>query len=268
MKLDAAQRSSQSQFDKQSRCYGHSHILSDVSDLERLFDQPPIASVSTRGRALDVAAGGGHTSVFLAVRGWDVTACDISSEMLSRTKELGAARGLKISTCQHAAEALPYEDATFSIVTCRVAAHHFTNTHAFLKEVSRVLRPGGYFVLIDGSIPDGNPEAEEWMHKVEKLRDPSHGKFLSPAAWKSLCHGAGLRVLSCQVADFKQPDIAWYFETAATSQENRAQVLDLISKAPESARLAFRLTEADGKTVWWWLRMELVAEKAVVETDA
>ncbi len=60
---------------------------------------------------------------------------------------------------------------------------------------------------------------------------------------------------------FKQPDLNWYFETAATSPENRAAVLELIRTAPEHVREVFQLGEEDGRIVWWWLRLLLVAIK-------
>jgi hypothetical protein len=124
-----------------------------------------------------------------------------------------------------------------------------------------VLKPGGFFLLIDGSVADDEPEAEEWLHNVEKLRDPSHHRFLTPRGWSELCERNGLKVRSAELHPFKQPDLNWYFETAATSPENRKQVLELVAKAPESARKLFKLGEEDGKIVWWWQRLTLVAEK-------
>ena len=60
---------------------------------------------------------------------------------------------------------------------------------------------------------------------------------------------------------FKQPDLEWFFDTAATSPENRTKVLELIAHAPQSARDLFRLGEEDGKIVWWWQRLTLLAKK-------
>ncbi|MET0252806.1 MAG: class I SAM-dependent methyltransferase, partial [Terrimicrobiaceae bacterium] len=120
---------------------------------------------------------------------------------------------------------------------------------------------GGHFLLIDGSVPDGEPDAEEWIHKVEKLRDPSHGRFLSPDAWTALCERHKLRVLNCKTAPLKQPDLDWYFQTAGTSPENRQKVQDLVRNAPDSARKVFRIAQEDGKTIWWWPRLTLVAQK-------
>jgi ubiquinone/menaquinone biosynthesis C-methylase UbiE len=166
-----------------------------------------------------------------------------------------------VATRQHAAEQFPYADASFDLVTCRVAAHHFSSPQEFIRETSRVLKPGGWFLLIDGSIEDDDPEAEEWMHQVEKYRDPSHHRFLSPLSWSRLCEHHALAVKQAALAPFKQPDLNWYFDTAATSPENREKVLDLIAQAPECARRQFKLANEDGKIVWWWRRLTLLAVK-------
>src|SRR5207248_10258671 len=105
------------------------------------------------------------------------------------------------------------------------AAHHFSSPENFVRETARVLKDGGYFLLIDGSVEDDQPEAEEWLHQVEKLRDPSHHRLLTPRAWSRLCQQNGLTVESATLTRFKQPDLNWYFETAATAAENREKVL-------------------------------------------
>jgi len=101
-------------------------------------------------------------------------------------------------------------------------------------------------VVIDGSVPDDEPEAEEWLHQIEKHRDPSHHRLLSPGAWTRLCEASGLRAQSAELKTFKQPDLEWYFETAATSPENRQVVRGLIANA--SATEA-RTSEAAGAEI-------------------
>jgi len=258
MSLDHRQQASREQFDRQSRNYGPSHILADVADIAEALDGLPLLPA---GRALDVATGGGHTAVWLAEHGWAVTASDLSPAMIERASEMAASRGVVLETALHEAERLPYEAATFQIVTCRVAAHHFSNPVAFVSEVARVLQPRGIFLLIDGSVPDGEAEAAEWIHAVEKWRDPSHGRFLSPGEWSGLCRNAGLEVFKCAMTPFKQPDLNWYFETAGTPTANRDEVMELIRSAPPQARRIFRLAEENGKTVWWWQRLALVARR-------
>lgn len=258
MSLDERQLASREQFERQSRNYGKSHILADVSDVGAALEG---ISFPVKGRALDVATGGGHTAVWLAEHGWDVTASDLSPAMLERASELAASSGVVIQTALHEAEKLPYDDGEFHLVSCRVAAHHFSDPSGFVGEVSRVLVSGGIFLLIDGSVPDGEPVAAEWIHAVEKWRDPSHGRFLSPAEWSSLCHKSALEILKCETTPFKQPDLNWYFEAAGTPEANRAEVRRLVESAPDEARRAFQLGVEEGRIVWWWTRLALVARK-------
>jgi ubiquinone/menaquinone biosynthesis C-methylase UbiE len=256
--FDTAQAASAAQFDRQSARYGKSHILADTADVaEALSGLAPAEG----GLALDVATGGGHTALRLARMGWRVTGGDVSERMLQAAAKLLRDEGLAMETLLFPAEKIPFADATFGLVTVRVAPHHFSSPAAFVAEVARVLKPGGHFLLIDGTVPDGDGATEEWLHKVEKWRDPSHGRFLPRASWEALVGGAGLTILSSTLHPKKQPDLHWYFETAATPIENRIMVLDAIHAAPRSVRDALRLADEDGRIVWWWPMLRLLARK-------
>lgn len=258
MPLDEIQQAAQEQFARQSTNYGAGHILADVSDVQAALEK---ISLPARAQVLDVACGAGHTGLHLASLGHEVTLSDLAAPMLDRVREAAEARSLHVRTRQHTAEDLPYSSATFDLVTCRVAPHHFSSPRAFVQESARVLRRGGSFLLIDGSVPDHDLETEEWLHRVEKLRDPSHNRLLSRAAWTALCDDAGLHVQSSELLSLKQPDLEWYFAAANTPAENRDEVRALVAAASEHVRAALRLAEEDGKTVWWWPRMTLVASK-------
>src|SRR5688572_13536624 len=181
--LNDVQRSSQAQFDRQSHRYAKGHILADTADVADLIARVP--SRPSR-RALDVATGAGHTGLFLAAAGWQATLADLSASMLEQAQKLAKERGLQIQTRQHAAESLPYPDEVFDLVTCRVAPHHFSDPAAFVRESARVLAAGGSLAVIDGSVDDGQAEAEEWLHQVEILRDPSHQRFITPSCWRAM----------------------------------------------------------------------------------
>ncbi|MGH7967110.1 MAG: class I SAM-dependent methyltransferase, partial [Limisphaerales bacterium] len=139
---------------------------------------------------------------------------------------------------------------------------HFSSPAKFVRETARVLKPGGHFLLIDGSVPDDDSETEEWLHRVEKWHDPSHGRLLSRKAWEGLARESGLRVLRSELHRFKQPDLQWYFDTAATSPANREQVLEAVRTASPHLRATLALGEEDGKIVWWWPRLTLLALKS------
>jgi ubiquinone/menaquinone biosynthesis C-methylase UbiE len=256
--FDDAQTAALNQFSRQSERYGKGHILQNIEDVALALQNTPFRNGA---KALDVATGGGHTGLYLASLGYDVTLADIAQPMLDRAAEAALERGVTIKTALHAAEQLPYPDETFDLVTCRVAAHHFSSPDKFIAETARVLKRGGHFLLIDGTVSDDQAEAQAWIHTVEKLRDPSHQRFLTPKEWEALCQARGLTITVSNVIPFKQPDLNWYFETAATPDKNRIKVLEMVARAPESARSLFRIAEEDGKIVWWWQRLTLVAAK-------
>src|SRR6266498_43093 len=143
MELDEVQRAAQEQFAKRSHRYGQGHILEDVEDVRVAAAQmtlPPRATV------LDVATGGGHTGLFFAGLGHDVTLADIAQPMLERAAQTAAQRGLQVRTRLHPAEQYPYPDSSFDLVTCRVAPHHFSSPADFVRETARVLKPEGWFL--------------------------------------------------------------------------------------------------------------------------
>jgi 2-polyprenyl-3-methyl-5-hydroxy-6-metoxy-1,4-benzoquinol methylase len=102
--LNAVQRTAQQQFNRQSDRYGQGHILSDVADVKGAVERLPWLKP---GRALDVATGAGHTGLFLAGRGWEVTLADISPAMLEHAAATARERGLRVETREHTAESFP-----------------------------------------------------------------------------------------------------------------------------------------------------------------
>ncbi len=252
---DAARR----QFEERADRYGRSHILSQTDDIQSACAWlGPIKD----SRVLDVATGGGHAGIFFARRGAVVTLSDLSQGMLDRAKALAESEQLSVETAVHSAESMPWEADSFDLVTCRVAGHHFSDPAGFMKEVVRVLKPGGRFLLIDGSVQDGAPTAEQWLHEVEKLRDPSHHRFLTPGAWKELSVAVGLTPLHSELQAFHQPNLEWYFETAGTSPENREAVMKLVLNPPDEAVQLFKVNcDAEGRWNWWWQRLVFVAQR-------
>ena len=256
--LDQNQSASAAQFNRQSDRYGKSHILADTQDVEQGSRG---VALPAEGTALDVATGGGHAALWLARHGWKVTAGDIAPRMLENAQKLCAEAGFSIETRLFPAEVMPFNDGSFDLVTVRVASHHFSSPAKFVRETARVLKTGAHFLLIDGSVPDNDPETEEWLHRVEKWRDPSHGRFVARKAWEDLAREAGLKVVRSELHSRKQPDLEWYFETAATPKENREKVLEAVTDASEHVKAALQLGNEKGKIVWWWPMLTLLARR-------
>jgi SAM-dependent methyltransferase len=121
---------------------------------------------------LDVATGGGHVARRLRAAGATVVTTD-------------PAPGMQADTTAPA-EDLPFADASFDAVACRIAAHHFANVLAAVNEMARVAR--------DRVVVCDNVFVSESSEEADRLRDPSHVRNYSAPEWHSFFELAGLRV--------------------------------------------------------------------------
>jgi ubiquinone/menaquinone biosynthesis C-methylase UbiE len=119
-----------------------------------------MAGITEGQKVLDIAAGAGEQSITAAKRvgpsGY-VLATDISSNILEYAKQLAQQAGLNnIETKVMDGENLTIEDATFDAVISRVGLIYFPDQQRALKEMLRVLKPGGKVAAIVYSTPDKN----------------------------------------------------------------------------------------------------------------
>jgi len=181
----------QGYFARTAESYVASFSHRSGADLERLLE---LGEWNSQQHALDVATGGGHTALAVAPHVARVTVTDLTPRMLEKAREFLLAQGVTNARFQVAdAEQLPFADASFDRVTCRIAAHHFPNVAQSVKEVARVLKRGGLYMLIDCMAPD-DQELDTFDNTVEKWRDPSHGRSCTPEEWRAFFTQAGLLV--------------------------------------------------------------------------
>src|ERR1043166_1344623 len=166
----------QEQFGKTAASYLTSKPHAAGKSLERLVT---LTSPQKTWRGLDVATGGGHVAYTFAPHVERMWATDITQEMLDMVRGEAQKRGLaNIRTAYAKAEALPFEDASFDLVTCRIAPHHFDSIPDFLKETRRVLKRSGVFALVDNVVPEGS--VGDYINAFERFSEPSHIR-----AWRS-----------------------------------------------------------------------------------
>ncbi|HVV60405.1 MAG TPA: methyltransferase domain-containing protein [Pseudolabrys sp.] len=180
----------QEHFGKTAAHYLTSKPHAKGKSLERLVE---LTSPKKDWRMLDVATGGGHVAYTFAPHVGRVWATDITQEMLDQVKEEAAKRGLdNVRTTYAKAEALPFEDESFDLVTCRIAPHHFDSIPDFLREVHRVLKPGGTLALVDNVVPAGS--VGDYVNAFERLRDPSHLRAWTMDEWRDALKKARLAI--------------------------------------------------------------------------
>lgn len=120
-------------------------------------------------RALDVGAGPGMLSAALSAVVAEAVAIDPSQALLAH-----APPGVRAVVGD--AEAMPFGDAEFDLVTCVNSLHHVADMPRTLAEMVRVLRREGSIVVQD-YLANSDPELAERWETVERLRDPGHQRL-------------------------------------------------------------------------------------------
>jgi ubiquinone/menaquinone biosynthesis C-methylase UbiE len=228
------------QFGSVGDAYVRSTGFAVAGDLARMVE---LARPQPTDRLLDIATGGGHVAVSFAPYVAKAIASDLTPEILHHTAIYFAELGLtNVETAVADAEALPFTDKSFEIVTCRIAPHHFPRPDRFVAEVARVLTTDGRFVLIDSTVPDG--DAGVFINAFEHLRDGSHVRALSNGEWVSLLADSGLRV-DVQESYHKRHDFDDWTNRARMAPDAKADLAAMILSAPAAMQDALKV-EQDG----------------------
>jgi SAM-dependent methyltransferase len=167
-------------------------------------------------KVLDVATGGGHVARRLREEGCTVVTVD-------------PAPGMKADVLAPA-DHLPFEDGSFDVVTCRIAAHHFADVHAAVQEMARV---SNRLLVIEDNLFRG-----EQVEEAERLRDPTHVRCYSGDEWKGFVTGAGFEVEQVEHFDRRQSVDAW-LERVDTPPDAAARIRELLADRIDDGLLAF-----------------------------
>lgn len=133
-------------------------------------------------RVLDVASGTGAVAIELARRyGCSVVGIDQSAEMLAAGRRRVAAAGVGglVRLEQGRAESLPFEDESFDAVTFTYLLRYVDDPAATLRELARVLRPGGRLASLEFFVPT-NPLARAAWELYVRAGLPLAGRVVSP----------------------------------------------------------------------------------------
>jgi len=178
------------------------------------------------GRVLDVATGTGAVAIELArtARERTVVGVDQSAEMLAAGRERVARAGLagRIELREGRAEALPFPDADFDALTFTYLLRYVDDPDAVLRDLARVVRPGGVMAMLEFGLPSGvwRPAWELYV----RVGLPALGRLISPG-WHEVGRFLGPSIRSFhERLPLEQLLQAW---TAAGLDDVRARRLSL-----------------------------------------
>lgn len=120
---------------------------------------------------LDVACGTGDFTIEIArkmPKGSMVIGIDLSEGMMEIGREKIAEAGVRAEMIQGDCEALPFEDSVFDRISVGFGVRNFENLDKGLKEMNRVMKPGGKLVILELSVPS-NPVLR-WCYKLYFLK--------------------------------------------------------------------------------------------------
>jgi ubiquinone/menaquinone biosynthesis C-methylase UbiE len=248
----------QVQFGANAEKYARSTVFAAGESLTELIQ---VVQPQPAWQVLDIATGGGHCAFTLAPLVEHVTATDITDAMLKAAAQVALERGLNNISFEHAdAEALPYPDNQFDLVTCRIAPHHFSDVGQSVREMARVCKPGGLVAVIDGIAPAQRAAADE-INAWEILRDPSHVALLTVNGWSSLFCAADLDAVhistSVMLLDFDD-HMRRASVDAPTAQRLRHQ---LLNGSPGMREWLMPHVE-DGKIAFSWRLILIIGSKS------
>ena len=147
------------------------------------------AGIRPGDRVFDVAAGSGNAAIPAAEAGGIVTASDLTPELFDAGRRIAAQRGVELEWVEADAEAMPFADNSFDVVTSCVGVMFAPHHQAAADELIRVVRPGGTIALINWT-PEG------FIGNLFKTMKP-YARRPRPAPARRRCGGRRTTSASC-----------------------------------------------------------------------
>ncbi len=233
------------QFGSTAAAYLTSAVHAQGVDLQELAQ---IAATIPQARVLDLGCGGGHASFAVAPVVEKVIAYDLSAEMLDVVARAARERGLdNLAVRQGSADRLDFPDASVDLVCTRFSVHHWRNVPQALREILRVLKPGGRFIVIDTAAP-ADVLADTYVQAIELLRDTSHVRNISLNSWRKLLRQAGFEIASDKTWKLRLEFATWVARMR-TPADNITAIKALWKSAPQEVKTYFALEPDDSFSI-------------------
>jgi SAM-dependent methyltransferase len=185
-------------------------------------------------------------------RAKQVVGIDISPEMLEQAEYLRLSRPNEASsraTFRLApAHALPFRDELFDAVTCRLVLNHARRPERIIKEIVRVLRPGGILILAELLGVD-NPVKRATQNAIEERRNAAHVAARGAEQYNKLLTDAGLQIEAKETVTFERGLDEW-LAIYHTDRADAAVVREMIEAGLETDAAGINARRQGGTLVF------------------
>lgn len=205
------------QFDRQSEVMPR---VKWFADAERARELLAFARLAPGEKVLEVGCGPGFILAEAGAAGC-LAGVDVSPKMLQAARE----RAPNAHGVRGAVERLPFHDGIFDLAYGRSVLHHVLDTRSMVREVARVVRPGGR-VVVNDSVSSEDPRESKNHNRMERLRDPSHGRMLPSTELVGLFLRNGLQIVQVRAHRYRR-DLQEFLDIAAPETAAQEKILRL-----------------------------------------
>ncbi|MDY6912636.1 MAG: methyltransferase domain-containing protein [Chloroflexota bacterium] len=242
-------------FTRKTQDYAGSSLLVNSDNLDAVIQ---LSQISSNDRVLDVATGTGFMAKAMSGIGADVLATDFTISMLEKARE-------GIGDCDNAAfaladaECLPFADASFDVIACRVAIHHFANPQIALREMARVCKPGGRVVIMD--VVSSEDESRSELHnRIGKMRDSSEVRQWRCSELEQMLRDGALDVSTVDLWPHLMAFDEW-IRLGGADAETALEVKRMVIDSMEGDKAGLSPEFRNGELYFTWTTAILIANK-------
>ena len=212
------------QFTRQADAYSQMRQTRDEKSLRLLV---ALSGISSSDRVVDVACGPGFLTLAFAEKCKHVVGVDATDELLSIARSEATRR--KIQNTDFVlgdANRLTLPEKSFDAASCRAAFHHFPDPAGVLRQIRKLVRPGGKILIAD-MLGSADPEKAAYRDRIERLCDPTHTRALTEAEFEQMFRGADLELLHRPTSRLDY-DVEEWLEHGGPTDEAAAEIHRLL----------------------------------------
>jgi ubiquinone/menaquinone biosynthesis C-methylase UbiE len=160
-------------------------------------------------QAVDLACGPGTLALVFAHHVRWICGVDLTPAMLERARRSALAeKTANLAFVLGNALELPFPGASLDTAVTSYSLHHIPDPARVIREIARVLKPGGRAGLIDLVVPEVRAIAE-MNNRIERTRDSSHARTLAKSEFETMLTAAGLRLLAAETEEHPRSFDHW-----------------------------------------------------------